>query len=310
VEFRWRKSPCWLRSTVMSPHASVDPLAEHQLENLIAVGTYPTYAAGAEHGLVVLAMGRPYWLVPAEDRFALLVEATADSAVREQLARFDRESVGWPPPPVDLVAGASPVDLLTPLMWATLVLAAFRVQLLWPQAVGIGALDAAALFERHEVWRVATALFLHGDVGHLVSNLASGVFVFAAVTSAMGRARGWALLALAALAGNAITAWARYPAPYISIGASTAIFAGLGLLTGRALRLAARVTAWQRWRAMFVPLAAGGTVLALYGAGDVQVDLGAHLCGFLAGLGLGVVATRTMPSQSRRSSNDAARFSG
>jgi rhomboid protease GluP len=172
------------------------------------------------------------------------------------------------------------------------VLASFRVQLQRPDWVNAGAVDAAAVFERGEIWRLATALFLHADVGHLLSNLASGIFVFAAVTSTMGRRAGWVLITLAALAGNLATALARYPEPYISIGASTAIFAALGLLTGRAVRVAACSSAWRRWRAMFVPLAAGLTVLSLYGAGGVRIDVGAHLCGFAAGLGLGFAVSR------------------
>ena len=282
----------------MSPSSATDAFADPGPEQLVAVGTYDTYAAGAEHGLVVLAMGLPYWLVPADDRFALLVEAPVDASVREQLARFDRESKGWPPSPLELTGGASRLDLVTPLIWALGVLAVFRAQLAWPRIVAAGALDGAGVFERGEIWRLVTALFLHGDVGHLVSNLAGGVFVFAAVTSTMGRARGWMLLAVAAMAGNAGTAWVRHPEPYLSLGASTAVFAAVGLLTGRALRVAARATAWQRWRAMFVPLAAGCTVLALHGAGGAQVDLGAHVCGFLAGLGLGVAATRPTTTQS------------
>jgi membrane associated rhomboid family serine protease len=40
---------------------------------------------------------------------------------------------------------------------------------------------------------------------------------------------------------------------------------------------------------MFGPGAAGVIVLALYGAGGQRVDIGAHVCGFVAGLVLGVL---------------------
>jgi rhomboid protease GluP len=274
-------------------------MAESATAALVPVGVYPSYSNGSEHGLVVLAMGLPYWLEPLGDRYALLVEAPAEAAVREQLARFDRESIGWPPPALAPVDGARPVDLATPLIWAVLVLGAFRLQLQQPDVVNAGALDAAAIFERGEIWRLGTALFLHADLGHLVSNLASGIFVFAAVTSTMGRRAGWLWITLAALAGNFVTALARYPTPYVSIGASTAIFGALGLLTGRAVCVAARSKAW-RWRAMFVPLAAGLSVLGLYGAGGVRIDLGAHVCGFAAGFGFGVAVSRRITVASPR----------
>jgi hypothetical protein len=65
--------------------------------DLVEAGIYPTSEGGFEHGLVVLAMGQPYWLIPSEAGFRLLVEPGAFEEAREQLARFDRESVGWPP---------------------------------------------------------------------------------------------------------------------------------------------------------------------------------------------------------------------
>ena len=279
-------------AAVMSADASLDPAAESTPANLIEVGRYASYAAGFERGVVVLAMGLSCWLVPAEHEFALLVEPDANAAVREQLARFERESAHWPPPPIDPGAAGRSLELLTPLIWAALVLAAFRAQAQWPNMQRLGAMDAKAVFENGEFWRIGTALFLHADAGHLLSNLASGIFVFAAVTSTIGRLRGWVLLVLAALGGNLLSAFAQFPAPYVSVGASTAIFGGLGLLTGRALRVAARAHAARRWRAMFVPLAAGFTVLALYGAGGLRVDLGAHACGFALGLALGAALLR------------------
>jgi len=130
-------------------------------------------------------------------------------------------------------------------------------------------------------------LFLHADAGHVVSNALSGLLVFTAVLQTLGRLRGWLLIAAAALVGNLAVAAINYPAPYRSLGASTAIFAGVGLLTGRALRVVARSEHPHRWRALFVALASGLIVLALYGAGGVHIDLGAHVTGFIAGLAAG-----------------------
>jgi len=153
-----------------------------------------------------------------------------------------------------------------------------------------GAMDAQAVFDRGEWWRLGTALFLHADLAHLLSNLLSGIFVFSAVLSTIGLLRGWLLLAVSSLLGNLAAAAVNYAADYRSIGASTAIFAGLGLLTGRAIRVVVRSSHPHRWRTMFVPLAAGLTVLGLYGAGGVHVDVLAHLTGFAAGLALGFAA--------------------
>lgn len=89
-----------------------------------------------------------------------------------------------------------------------------------------------------------------------------------------------------------------YPAAYRSLGASTAIFAGLGLLTGRAIRIVVRADHPHRWRSVFVPLAAGLTMLGLYGAGGIHIDVLAHVTGFGAGLLIGFCAV--VPSAKRR----------
>ena len=62
-------------------------------------GVYPTHADGLTHSLVVLAIGETCWLIEADDGHHLRVEPSALAAVRQQLAYFDRESIGWPPKP-------------------------------------------------------------------------------------------------------------------------------------------------------------------------------------------------------------------
>jgi membrane associated rhomboid family serine protease len=184
-------------------------------------------------------------------------------------------------------------ELFTPLLWAVAVVAVFGCQQEWPGRLeAAGVLDARAVFDHGEYWRLGTALFLHANVGHLVANTVSGIFAFAAVLATLGRRRGWLLLALAALAGNLAAAALNYPFPYRSLGASTAIVAALGLLTGRAVRvLRQRHRPW-RWRPVLVPLAAGLALLGLFGAGGPNTDVEAHLAGFTAGLALGLATAR------------------
>ena len=262
-------------------------------DDLSEAGVYPTTQEGFDHGLVVLALGHACWLMPFDTGYRLLVETSRVTRVRAELMSYDRECVGWPPP----VASAGPtmvrLDFVTPLLWALTVLAVFRGQWLHPEWTDAGELNPAAMFDHGEVWRALTALFLHADSAHLGSNLFSGVFLFAAVLSVFGRVRGWLFIVLSAVAGNLAVAAMHYPEPYRSLGASTAIFAALGLLTGRAVRVAGGTGHQHRWRTLFVPSAAGLIVLALYGAGGPLVDVLAHVTGFGAGLLLGLVATRT-----------------
>ena len=278
-----------------SPDLSSDATNGRVPGDLAEAGVYATATAGFDHGLVVLAMGQPFWLVPSEAGYRLLVEPPALAAVHGQLACFDRESLGWPPRAAVEARPARKLELFTPLLWALVILAVFWGQGVWPgRGEEAGALDAQAVFDGGEWWRLGTALFLHADVGHLVSNLLSGIFVFAAVVSTIGRRRGWLLLGLASITGNLTVAALNYPGPYRSLGASTAIFAGLGLLTGRAIRVLRRPGRPHPWRAMFAPLAAGITLLALFGAGGLHTDVGAHLDGLRRGPGPGF---RRRPSE-------------
>jgi rhomboid protease GluP len=273
-----------------APDLSVEAANERVPEDLVEAGSYRSAADGFEHGLVVLAMGRPYWLVPSDGGYRLLVEPPVLTAAREQLARFDRESVDWPPRPVVEKFSRRKPEFVTPLAWCLVLWEVFWAQGARPGWTDAGVLDTQAVFDRGEWWRAGTALFLHADVGHLLSNALSGLLVFSAVLTTIGRLRGWLLLVLASVAGNLAVAALNYPGPYQSLGASTAVFAGLGLLTGRAIRVVEQADHPHRWRAIFVPLAAGLTVLGLLGAGGQRVDVGAHLTGFAAGLALGFVA--------------------
>jgi membrane associated rhomboid family serine protease len=275
-----------LMSALDFPEASSDP---HEAD-LVEAGAFPTAAEAAEHGVVVLALGHPYWLLETPEGFRLLIEREAAPAAYPHLAAYHRERMRWPPPPILDPWKPRKTELLTPLLWAAIVLAAFEFTGRSPQWFDRGALTAQALFQNGEWWRPVTSLFLHANAPHVISNALSGILVFCAVVSTFGRLRGWTLVLLAGVLGNLAVAAANYPEPYSTVGASTAIIAGVGLLSGRAIRVASRSTHPHRWRAMFAPFAAGATVLALHGAGDQRVDVGAHFTGFLAGLMLGFVA--------------------
>ncbi|HEY1765781.1 MAG TPA: rhomboid family intramembrane serine protease [Opitutaceae bacterium] len=259
--------------------------------NLLVVGTYATAEEGFDHGLVALAAGHPYWLVPYEWRYLLLVEPGEPEWVRDQLELYDRESIGWPPPEAVPETKQRRLDFVTPLVWAMGVMVVYWCQMRWPGRLeSAGDLDTEAVFGRHEWWRIVTALFLHADLGHLVSNLVSGIFAFSVVAGLIGRLRGWCLLALASACGNLAIAAVSYPGPYRSLGASTAIFAGLGLLSGKAARDATRLRHARSWRTMLAAIAASLALLGLYGVGGLHVDVGAHAAGLLAGLFWGFVA--------------------
>jgi membrane associated rhomboid family serine protease len=252
---------------------------------LAEAGVYAGEREALQHGLVILAMGRSCWTVPSERGWRLLVEPDALDHALYQLSCYDRESHGWPPPPVPPPPVRGRMDFVPSLLLAATLAGCHWAQLrLGPALADLGCMDGRGFWERRELWRPLTALFLHADLAHLAANGISGLFIFASLTTAFSRGRAWLLLLGCSLVANVATSLLYWGTEYRSLGASTAVFAALGLLTGAALREARRPGGRLAWRRMVTPLASGLGLLGLFGSGGCQTDLAAHLCGFLAGL--------------------------
>ncbi len=159
--------------------------------------------------------------------------------------------------------------------------------------LALGDLDPAA---RREWWRVVTALTLHLDQEHLMGNLLFGMVAGIGAGRLLGPGVAWlSILATGALANTAEMLIA--PPAYRAAGASTAVFAALGLLVGLAWRQR-QSQSERRWQAA-APLAAGVCLLTLLGAGNGHVDVLGHALGFLFGLGAGWLFARADVPRSR-----------
>lgn len=281
---------------MISPETSATQAEAALTEDSVTAGVYPTHSEAFARALVVLAMGEACWIIPDEEnRHHLRVEPAVVDAVREQLAHYDRESAGWPPQPTPHHAPTLRHAPLSPLVWVLGIFAIYWAQGRWPGLADATLLDADRVFAHGEWWRAATALWLHADLGHLVSNAVGGLLVFSAVITTIGLRASWWLIFASAVAGNLAAVASYHGEPYRSLGASTAVFAGLGLLTGRAVRVMADSKHPRRLRAMLVPLSAGLAVLGLFGAGGVNIDVLAHATGFASGLVAGFIAFTARP---------------
>jgi rhomboid protease GluP len=142
-----------------------------------------------------------------------------------------------------------------------------------------------------------TALSLHADPLHLMSNLASGVIFGIFVAQILGSGVAWLTILLAGALGNALNALVQSP-EHTAIGASTAIFGALGILSGYMRR--SRVVPWRGGLRRWAPLGAGIMLLAFLGFSGERTDIGAHVAGFAMG---GVMGFILAPAADRLENN-------
>ena len=143
-----------------------------------------------------------------------------------------------------------------------------------------------------ELWRTVTALTLHANLAHALSNAIGITLFLGALSSILGPGLGSALVLLAGAGGNLANALIHGSA-HVSVGASTSVFGAVGMLGG--LGLARRGRKKVPRRRAWVPVAAALALLAMLGAGGERVDVLAHLFGFLFGGVLGFLSAFVTP---------------
>jgi membrane associated rhomboid family serine protease len=143
-----------------------------------------------------------------------------------------------------------------------------------------------------EQWRSVTALTLHGDAAHALSNAFAIAVFFGAASGQLGVGVAGLVVLLAGALGNLANALLQ-GSPHNSVGASTAIFGAVGILGSLALIRRRRATGNKR-RA-WIAIAAALALLGMLGAGGGRVDVMAHLLGFIVGGFLGVPSAFVFP---------------
>jgi len=136
-----------------------------------------------------------------------------------------------------------------------------------------------------EFWRTVTALTLHSDIVHALSNAIATALFLGAASGMLGLGLAYALVLLAGAGGNLANAFLQ-GSPHDSVGASTAVFGAVGIL-GSFVMVRRRRRAVRR-RGAWVSIAAALALLAMLGTGGARVDVLAHLLGFLLGGVLGI----------------------
>jgi rhomboid protease GluP len=266
-------------------------------EGTTQVGHYKHLKKANDHALVILSMGLAYWMFPDDGKYRVFVDTPQLEAVQEQLARFDKENRFWPPKPLVYEKG-KPVGLLSFLPYLIILIAIYAVQHHGANPIeDRGLMNVVAFVQRHEWWRMITALTLHSDLAHLVGNLGMGCFFAFFVVQIFGFGPGWLAILLAGAAGNTLNAWFYYPSEFYSMGASTALFAGVGLIVGNALRQGMTHYKESGMQSIGFPLFVALVMLGWWGSAGIRTDVTAHLFGLLAGILLGLVLAMIRPER-------------
>ncbi len=126
-------------------------------------------------------------------------------------------------------------------------------------------------------WRAWTALTLHLSGVHLAGNLLGGIWFGYLAGQQFGAGTAWLLIVAGGGLANLVEGLAAPPG-YRSAGASTAVFAALGLMAAHTWRLGAAGS--QGWLRRWAPLGAGVVLLAWLGTAGKHTDVMAHLLGF------------------------------
>jgi membrane associated rhomboid family serine protease len=246
---------------------------------LEADGLLPSVRSGPEG----FELGVP---IEEAERAANLISAY-ESEKREQESRREQESQREPVP---VAAGGAFAGLAVS---AALLVFFFltgprNATVIWFER---GSADAERIL-LGELWRTVTALTLHADVAHALANALVGAVFLSAVCGALGAGAGCALVLLSGAGGNLANALF-HNSHHVSVGASTAVFGAVGLLSGLAVARRRRQESLRRHA--WVPVGAGLAILAMLGTAGARVDLWAHLFGLLVGGALGIPAGFALP---------------
>jgi membrane associated rhomboid family serine protease len=252
----------------------------------------------SDRALVLAALQIPHHLVDDGESCALVVPAERSAQAVEELRLYEEENPPVQPRPrkkIEYQDSLPGVVAYVLIVCAVAWLAGYSIfEANWFAA---GRVDGT-LIREGEWWRTITALTLHSGVRHLLGNLVFGVFFGIFAGRLLGSGVAWLAVLIASMLGNTANTLLLESA-HRSIGASTAVFATLGLLAGYVWR--GQLMAQDRWPTRMGPIIGGLALLMFTGTGDENTDIGAHLMGFVCGFGIGMLLTvlGRMPAPAR-----------
>ena len=250
------------------------------------IGPVSTTRQVREWSLVLASMDIGHAVREAHPGFVIIVSPADHARAVNAIRLYEAENRTWPPAKTrERLPHAR--SLAAPSVMALFVLFF---------AITGPASDTSRWFEHGtavselilhgQIWRTVTGLTLHADTVHVLGNALSGTIFLSALNRRLGDGRGPFAFVLGGSLGNLLNAlW--YRAGHASIGASTAVFAAVGVLAATQVSIDRSQPDRRRWLERAAPVVGGIALLGMLGASP-HTDLLAHLFGLLAGLALGI----------------------
>jgi rhomboid protease GluP len=241
------------------------------------------------------AVGIASAIVLRDDDFILEVAASDAERALAHLTEYEAENRPPEPapaaPPLHRDAWAGCVGYAASLLGVAYAISNGLVRL---DAFHTGELDAARV-QAGQWWRAWTALTLHLSGPHLLANLGAGIWFGYLAGRQLGAGVAWLLIVAGGGMANLLEGLFG-PPWHRSVGASTAVFTALGLMSAYTWRERLRLP--QRWVQRWGPLVAGVILLGWLGTAGKETDIMAHVLGFAIGVLLG--ASAALPLLRRR----------
>ncbi len=242
-------------------------------------------------GLALASQGIEAIINRSDTGWELIVDAQDFGRAQEVIRQYRIENRGWrwkhP------LAGSELVFHWGSLGWVAAIAAVYYWStVVWPGAKVAGILDSQRA-KAGEWWRLFTAVSLHENLPHLMSNATTGFVLLGLAMARYGAGVGLLAAFLAGTAGNAADLLI-YTEPHQSLGASGMVTGALGLITSQSFAF------WRKYRTgpkFLMQSAAGGILtLVLIGFRNPDSDIVAHVGGFVAGAIFGFVLGHARPA--------------
>ena len=242
-----------------------------------------------DRALVLTSLKIPYEILSDDIRYVLAVPVEVEEKAKYEIWQYDKENQPVPRHKPKLVP-----EFQNPVP-GVIVYIVIVCLVAWLAGEGVFNRDWVAagrvdgqLIRQGEWWRTLTALTLHSGLRHIAGNIGFGAVFGILAGRLFGSGLTWFCVVVASGFANIMNTLL-LASDHKSIGASTAVFAALGLIAGFVWR--AKLMAQDRWAYRLGPIVGGIALLAYTGTGGPNTDIGAHLAGFVCGFGFGMLLT-------------------